>query len=410
MPETYFTAGEGFPDGSVVDVLSEGRLIFWDGQHEMVTDHIDHFGRRLCAVPIRDGLSILLPAESTEFGSERELHCRIRDEFSRIGLPDDTCLLLSCFVLSTWFHDLTTWVPCLFLHGAWADCGPVAHLLSAFCRRSLVFSEFNKRSLTQIPLEYRPTVIVVQNSLTLQTERFLADTVWRGGCVQLGTQLVSFDCPRVVFCTGSHTDSLLDSRSLRLRVPSCRARSDPKQEIARKLQSQLLRYRLLNWKSVRDSNFSLDQLMSNMREIAVSLGRCIVEDVALQLDLVQLFEIRDEHVRTSRALTKEAAVVEALLAFCTEDRQSVFVGDVAEAAGALMRFRVCGNGNLEPRAVGEILRHFGLRTQRKGGGCSLELSPDARYKIHEVATELDVLSLRGGAHSCSNCTSAELKQ
>jgi hypothetical protein len=406
----HLTTGEGFDDGSVIDVLHGGKLILWNGEREKISESILRFsGKTLRATLLADGLAIPLPAQSASYGSTADLFQSICRPFLDIGLGEEPTFLLSYFVLSTWFSDLFRWIPSLLLHGEWADYGAVSRLLEALCRRSMVLGDFNRQCLAQIPLSYRPTIILVQPSLTQSAERLLANTMCRNGRVAIGTSLQHFDCPRVVCCGALHSDSSLQSFSLKLRIPACHTSSAAASELASRLQPQLLRYRLQNWKMVRDSQFSVDQFTSNAREIAVALGRCVVDDQQLSTQLVHLLEMREEESCFDRAYSKEAAVIESLLMFCFERKEFVRVGDVAEAAEALLK--VQGAAAITAKKTGKILRSLGLPPEnRKCDGYSLGLSRMNIDKIHKLAEEYDLFSGSSAGHSCATCKRSAAKQ
>jgi hypothetical protein len=403
----HLTAGEGFGDGSIIDLLQSGKLILWKGKREVVSESITHVGKTFRATPLPEGLPIPVPATSAAYGSTADLFQRINSVFLETGVPEETASLLGYFVFCTWFSDLLAWVPSLLLHGEQADCVFIVSQLQALCRRSLLVSDFNKQCLQQIPLDYCPTVIVVQRCLTRSAEYLLANTLLRGGRMKVADRLASFDCPRVVLWSGVHSNSAVEASSLKIRIPACHEGSTRSADVASRLQPQLLHYRLRNWRSVRDSGFSAEHFTSGTRQIAVSLGRCVI-DQELQRKVIHLLEIRDQQFRSDRTRTREAAVIDSLLVLCSEERDSVVVAEVAQLSGELLRSQ--GEANLQPRAIGEVLRSLRLETRRKCGGYTLELSQKTRERIHELAQEFDVLSVNPGTHSCSTCARPNKKE
>jgi hypothetical protein len=179
-------------------------------------------------------------------------------------------------------------------------------------------------------------------------------------------------------------------------------------EISRDLQAKLLSYRLRNFGKIQHSDFDAPQLAFPTREIARALGDCIVDDHELQSGVIPLLEERDEDARVRRTTTFEAVVVEAALLFCHEKKKRdwAYVAEFATVANAILE----GRGEqieLEPRAVGDILRSVGLFTRRLGrAGRGVLLVNEIRQKIHELAWRFRVLSIEDGVDRCGFCTEA----
>ncbi len=79
------------------------------------------------------------------------------------------------------------------------------------------------------------------------------------------------------------------------------------------------------------------------------------------------------------------------------------MGEIATIANGIFK----GRGEfieLEPRAVGDILRSGGLFTQRLGrAGRGIVLTRGNRKKLHELAWAFDVRSLEDTVKRCEFC-------
>ena len=124
----------------------------------------------------------------------------------------------------------------------------------------------------------------------------------------------------------------------------------------------------------------------------------------MQSRLVELLKPQelDAGVRNSTSIIR--VVIEAGLAFCHDKkRESAFVGDVSDLSNGILH----GRGEtveLEPRAVGDILRSLGLFMQRLGrAGRGILLLNETRGKIHQLARAHEVRCSEVVADGCPVC-------
>jgi len=176
------------------------------------------------------------------------------------------------------------------------------------------------------------------------------------------------------------------------------------QEIASKHQPRLLSYFLRNANNVRDSKFDVPSFTMPMRELARILGACVPDDPQLQSELIELLRERDEEVRFEDSHDFRPTVIEALLYFFhKKSKHSVQVQEIAEAANALLKNR--GESfQLNPRAVGEILRSIDFATIRLGSaGRGIRLLRDGNLKIHRLAADFQVPTIMNASNKCDLC-------
>lgn len=74
-----------------------------------------------------------------------------------------------------------------------------------------------------------------------------------------------------------------------------------------------------------------------MRGLARSLGACTPDDEDLQAETVHLLAARDADIQASKWTDLNVTIVEAILGFIHEGREThIYVGDIAKAAEAIL--------------------------------------------------------------------------
>ena len=180
------------------------------------------------------------------------------------------------------------------------------------------------------------------------------------------------------------------------------------QTIADEFQPKLLNYRLTNLHRVRNSKFDVPELLTPVRDLARCLGSCVVGDEELQARVVGLLFEHEGHLRVTRSTNVNAVVIEAMLFMChVEKQQSVHIGEVADAANTILH----GRGEeleLTPKAVAGRLRNFGIVSERlDAAGRGIVMLNSVRERVHELARDLAVPTVRAGISGCRQCQEAQ---
>jgi len=413
------TGGEIFANGVMLDLIRDAaddeiKLIRSDGPNVSISARFDVNGRVLVP-PTLDGdvmNAINLPSNATDYVSTAALFDDLRGLFQEHpGLSQESVSKAAFSSLATWFPEFA---PPLLLVSAPDASGSrlLLEQLRCACRRSMIIGDITRSGIWSLPLWLHPTIIIARSNPTKDLLRVLRAMRQPGMRVPQKGQLLDVFCP-IVLCTEEPVrDSWLleNSIQIELATTATRPRIAPQapREISRDLQAKQLLYRLRNFVKVEHSDFDAPQLAFPTREIARALGDCIVDDRELQSRVVSLLEEQDEDTRVRRTTTFEAVVVETGLLFCheKEKREWAYVGEFAKVSNAILE----GRGEeieLEPRAVGDILRSVGLFTRRLGrAGRGILLVREIRRKIHELAWRFGVLSIEDGVDRCEFCSEA----
>ena len=177
-------------------------------------------------------------------------------------------------------------------------------------------------------------------------------------------------------------------------------------QIAADFQPKFLDCQLKNAAAVRDSVFDLPDIDSEGRVIAQMLGACIVDSEEIQTGVRHLLQHRDDDLRAERWTDLTCVVIEVLLAQCHDRLQghefsngpsvkAIHVNEIAKEAEVALKAR--GEpAELAPREIGSVLDRLQLRRSRDAHGRRLVLTPEMRRRIHVLAGDYQVESVRGG--------------
>lgn len=108
------------------------------------------------------------------------------------------------------------------------------------------------------------------------------------------------------------------------------------------------------------------------------------------------------HTQSEKEL--HSAVIEALLALSHQaGKESGGVAEITTAVNAILERR--GESlEMNPRAVGSLLRVLGLPTRRLGAsGRSITLLNSVRRRIHELAEEYKIIGETTASKMCAQC-------
>jgi hypothetical protein len=175
--------------------------------------------------------------------------------------------------------------------------------------------------------------------------------------------------------------------------------------LAARFQPELLGYRVRYIEKVNSARVNFPCLRREFHALASLLAGCIVDAPELQVEVGALFESQQSRLRAERWLDPRCVVIEAILSRCHRKQQegdALHIGEIAEDAAAIVKGRG-EEAELEPRAIGVIVRALGLAPKRDGQGYGLRLTDALCRRIHKLARQFDVAAVQEGNEACPFC-------
>jgi hypothetical protein len=417
------TGGQILADDLLMDLVRDARgkvdLAVWNGSSTSITSRFDWNGRTFIPPTETDEVvkAVRFPTRVGDSASTGELFADLCRFFSQHrALPEESVRLLAYFAMSSWFPECAAIWPCISIT-TWdaSASSSLLRQLSCVLRHPLHLGDVTVGGLLSLPSWLSPTLIIDQPVPTLELQRSLRMISRPGGLIARKGRLFNVSCPAIVCTAEPLTDPWLIQSSIPVVVvPAAPRLSATDRELAKfseDMQAKLLAYRLGNFSKVHTSRFDAPELSSPVREVACTLGSCVVGDPELQAGVIPLLQEHDEEIRVHRSLTTRAIVTEAGLFLSHENkRESAYVGEIATISNGILK----GRGEtleLESRAVGHILRTMGLPTKRLGeAGRGIFFLNDVRRRIHRLAWSYGVRSVQnGGVEGCQYCAEAKFE-
>jgi hypothetical protein len=415
------TFGEVFRDGCITDVVASAtddqlNLLFWNGRSTLIARQVEYGGRTYRMQKLHASIvqATRLPRESVGYGTVQKLFTELRGKFETyLGFSPRSAELSTFWVLTTWFCDCFSSPPTLWISGADVDLAAgFLGLLHCLCRRALRVSGVTRAGFLALPLDFRPTVLVNQPTLSLGLKNLWCESNSRGSVVP-GNRGVVLDVTtsKAVFLGmfGLAPPPGAGNLQLTLFPPDHEMPSLDElvlNEIADYFQPRLLQYRLDHAKQVSESRFAAPSLRFPTRELARTLGACIQGDTDLALQVVPLLRSQDAIVDRC---SLDFAIVEVLW-----PRVHKATG---ETAAASMKIGVdltpevntyllcCGETRQYSReAIGIRVAKLELTRKNTNAGTQLLLDRRTTYRVHQLARAYGIDKSVPG---CPDCQSVE---
>ena len=271
------------------------------------------------------------------------------------GIPSQDLTAAAFWILTSWFPDVLPVLPTLIVASpSSGEARKFFRILRCFCRRGVLLTELGPNGFLSLPMFLRPTLIVEQANLDRRMRGLFRAAA--GMYVASGGEFLDLRCARAVFCEQDDLDADLHDGCLRVSLfPPATAvpafdKSD-EEKLAAEFLPRLLRFRCNNFRRVSDSVFDAPAFTTGIRDVARSLGACVVGDPKLEAGIIELLSSQDTDLRASFATRPDVAIIIAMLALLherTEDKISV------------TKFTTFANAAL--RASGEIREYSPLRS------------------------------------------------
>lgn len=410
---------EAFADGTIADLVRDAaapeklKLVIWQSGQFHIQSEFCHAGRVLIPCPIEPSLlaAVRLPTAVLPCGNALHMLGQIKDCIRHyVDLTDDELHLASSFVLCTWLQDRHRVAPYLWLIGPLGSGKTtLLRLLHALCRRGITLGDLTAASLYALPSTIVPTLLIDEfesgsSARNHDVLRLLRTGSTKGVHAVRGARIFETFCAKVISSRTGPQDTALASRAIFISMRPTRKAlphlgEDTLEEIAQRFQPQLLRYRLENYlRSAGQSQMELPNFTSRMSDLASALAVPLLGDKSLEHQLEAVLSPQDEEAKLSRHSEPEWATATGLFEECHTGCGILTAGDLCSTVNGWL----AQNGEpdpLTPRAVGDVLRSLGFRTEKLGNrGRGLRLTRAVKRQIHQVARDLglkrsDILDL-----------------
>ena len=329
-----------------------------------------------------------------------------------VEIQDTSARLLAYFAFSTWFPDRLSLVPGLAGLGPAENQGvqgvQLLRLLRCLCRRSILLAEASQASLLSLPLQLSPTLLMNRPILTRQLRNFLSTSNRRGLATVKRGRVLEVCCPKAVYFGMDEIPQDITSIMIHIPLISTTARKSVLEDgalnkITAELQAKMLAYRLTNYSKIRISHLPGMNFTHQMREIAMNLAACIVDDAELASGVVPLLKEQDDHVRGQPDRNLDAAILGAVVA-CLHGKKldRVQVKEITSLANTLLRTQ----GEIveyRPEEVGHRLDGLSLGRTRQNEGVFLLLGRDTSRLVHQLALAYGLSWDVNSAPDCPDC-------
>jgi hypothetical protein len=424
MPEIIESNGQFFPDGEAIEIVraddqaGELGVAHWNRQVVQVTSTLDLSGKTY-RPPVLDASfvrALHLPSNILTYGSASALVDDLAKTLQKyVGLSVQFARLISFFLLGTWMRDTQAISPRLLIVGpASRELDQLTKLLARFCRHGILLSGVTPNAILSLPFAFGLTLIIRERRLREGLKPLLDAATSKDRNIPMnGGRLINPFCS-VILITETPFDGAATGADIEIPVwPASggvpRLDTATASQIGLEIQNKLLAFRLENFAMARSARFDPPELLSAFRDIACSLGSCIPNEPDLQKEIASLLRDCDKHARIVKSTNPEAVLLEALLFLCherSEPHASIHVGELANAMRVINQGRGETNSP-SPRGVGEILRGLGFQTTRLGkSGRGILLCRDISERVHELAVNFGVPSMREGTPGCTACENA----
>ena len=279
-------------------------------------------------------------------------------------LAEDAAEIIAFWVISTWFQDALSVLPCLIITGAAHDARALLHVVRDLCAPAVLLADFRRSHLSV--LRRFQTRLIWEPDLDRRTADLLSNLTDRLFLVVEGGSLGCY-CASTAIYAGENPGRHSIQNSIPIHVtPTNQAPPTPSewlQEMIERVPVHLGLYRKRNLSNVDAGTWVPVGLSSETTAIATALGRAIVDAPELRHKLVSLLRTLDQQRGSELSNTMEAIVVEGIQALIYGGLERAYVREIATEANRLLKLRG-ETARLSPEKVGHLMKKLGLRTRR----------------------------------------------
>jgi len=326
---------------------------------------------------------------------------------AKTHLSDANIAVAAFWVISTWFQEALIVLPCLAITGPAHEATELLRVLHELCSGSLLLAGFRRGDLQDV---YRRTLLISEPNLTNQTAALLGNLTNRGFMIVEQRSYLYCHSSKAIYIGDDPTIKRIQHAIyIDVTPPLDEEKGIPPERVHRNIKyllSHLAEYCKTNLDEVCRLEFNPMDVSSETGAIAKALGSCIVDAPELQEKLVALLKTQDRQRLSQRLDSAEAVVVEAALTLSRQEREHIFVREIAVEVNRLVEAR--GEGSkLSPEKVGHRLRRVGLPTRRlsqAGNGLVIDKETMTRLQaLSEMYVGEDLLAENENLH-CPQAT------
>jgi hypothetical protein len=409
------TAGEIFPDGAAIELLRNAadkehlNLIICRNGILDIKSEIRYANRVYVPMPIDPSVAnaVRFPTRVAPSESTRKLFTAVHALLaSHLGQLDPCVTAIVFAIFASWLSPVLPMAPILSI---FAPTGSpkklVLLLLKMLCRHPLCLVGLRRSDLLRVPMLLQPSLLLDEPDSNPTMEAILNASSQRGTHITCGRGVLNLFGPKIIVSSKPH----LETDALRTALIPTAGNLPPLdkrtvEEIAEEFQARFLGYLLRNAGSAQTPGFDVSQFSLPVRDIALGFGAAVVDN-ELQARILPLLSVQDEEIRSDRALTIDAVVLEALVSFIHEARCSKLrTTSIAGRVSAIYQGR---GSDQQPSAesVGRTIKRLGIpsgRIERAGNG--VDLSELTCRTIHKLAQSHGVRAMETGLpSSCRYC-------
>jgi hypothetical protein len=390
------TAGEAFPDGTVIEVLRDQgcpeklRLVRHHNGIQDIESRISYANHVYAPISIDPSVATAIrfprrvapPEPTTSLFTDAQAFLN-----THLGQLEPCVTAMVFAIFATWLAPVLPAAPILSIFVP--PGGPkkrVLQIFNALCRRPLRLIGLKRSDLARVPLYLNPTLLLDEPDSSPAMQMILNASSERGMRIAQPRGLVDFFGPKIIL---SHKLPL-ESDALRIALippmgPVPFLDKETEEKIADEFQARFLGYFLRNSGRVSVPAFDVSKFSLPMRDLALTFGAAIIGDDELQQRILPLLNVQDEEIRADRALSDDAVLLEALIFSIHVGSARVRTRLIAEKACAIFKGRG-SDKTLSPESAGWAIKRLGIpggRIDRAGNG--VELTESTCRLIHKLA-------------------------
>ncbi|RZU40818.1 hypothetical protein [Edaphobacter modestus] len=279
-------------------------------------------------------------------------------------MSDANITVAAFWVISTWFQEALTVLPCLAITGPAHEATELLRVLHDLCRGSLLLAGFRRGDLKDVCCR---TLLISEPNLNNQTAALLGNLTNRGFMI--------VEQRSYLYCHSSNAIYIGDDPTIKriqhaiyidVTSPLDAEKTTPPEWVHRNIEylpGDLTKYRKNNLDQVRRLEFNPTGVSPETGAIAKALGSCIVDSPSLRTALVSILAACDQQRNSERLDTVEAFVVEAVVALSKSGAEHLYAREIAVKVNSLVEERG-ERFKLSPEKVGHRLRRLALPTRR----------------------------------------------